>query len=74
MGEFKEIDDFPMLWTWFEEDILLEKMGYPRLHTDKEGYFLGQHLWDLLVERIGLEYLKNLRNIPAYAESLHNHH
>ncbi len=69
VGEFNEIDDFPMLWTWFEEDFLLEKMGYPRLHTDKEGYFLGQHLWDLLVERIGVEYLKNLRIFQPYAES-----
>ena len=69
IGNIKEIDDFPMLWAWFEEDALLAKMGYPRLHTDSEGFFLGQHLWDLLVERIGLEYLKNLRNIPAYSES-----
>ena len=68
IGEFKEIDDFPMLWAWFEEDALLEKMGYPRLHTDREGYFLWQYLWDLLVERIGLEYQKNLRNIPPQTE------
>ena len=47
--EFEEIDDFPMLWTWFEEDDLLEKMGYPRLHSDEQGYFKGQHLWHLLI-------------------------
>lgn len=58
IGRLFEIDDFPMLWTWFEEDVLLEKMGYPRLHSDAEGYFLGNHLWDLLIERIGLEYDK----------------
>jgi hypothetical protein len=69
VGMFAEIDDFPMLWTWFEEDALLEKMGHPRLHTDPEGYFLGQHLWDLLIERIGLEYQKKLRDIPDYAEN-----
>ena len=23
VGKFKEIDDFPMLWTWFEEDEIL---------------------------------------------------
>jgi hypothetical protein len=67
MGRFDEIDDFPMLWTWFEEDSLLEKMGHTRLHTDPDGYFLGQHLWDLLIERIGLEYQKKLRDIPEYA-------
>ena len=67
---FEEIDDFPMLWTWFEEDDLLEKMGYPRLHTDREGYFTGNHLWNLLVERICLEYQKRLRDQPDY----HQHH
>ena len=63
---FDEIDDFPMLWTWFEEDALLEKMGHPRVYTDREGYFLHQYLWDLLIERIDLEYQKKLRNIPDY--------
>jgi len=67
IGKFEEIDDFPMLWTWFEEDALLERMGYPRLHTDAEGYFLGNHLWDLLIERIGLEYQKKLRDVPDFA-------
>lgn len=66
IGKIDEIDDFPMLWTWFEEDALLERMGYARLHTDAEGYFLGQHLWDLLIERIGLEYQKRLRDIADY--------
>ncbi len=62
VAEIFEIDDFPMLWTWFEEDDLLEKMGHPRLHSDSDGYFLGQHLWDLLIERICLEYQKLLRD------------
>lgn len=67
IGKFEEIDDFPMLWTWFEEDTLLERMGHTRLHTDSDGYFLGNHLWDLLIERIGLEYQKKLRDIPGFA-------
>jgi hypothetical protein len=67
VGASLEIDDFPMLWAWFEEDALLEKMGHPRLHTDADGYFLENHLWDLLIERIGLEYQKKLRDIPAAA-------
>ena len=45
IGEFDEIDDFPMLWTWFEEDAILESMGYPRLHSDENAYFKYQHLW-----------------------------
>ena len=68
VGELDEIDDFPMLWTWFEEDALLEEMGHPRLHTDEDGYFIGNHLWDLLIERISLEYRKRLRDIPDLTE------
>jgi hypothetical protein len=66
VGEFEEIDDFPMLWTWFEEDDLLQKMGYPRLHSDEEGYFKGQHLWHLLIRRMCFEYLKKVTRIPNY--------
>ena len=66
IGDFEEIDDFPMLWTWFEEDAILEKrMDRPRMHTDAEGYFLHQYQWDLLIERISLEYDKKLRD-PDY--------
>jgi len=33
-------DDFPMLWTWFEEDAILEKkMGKPRMHSDPRDTF-----------------------------------
>lgn len=70
IGQFEEIDDFPMLWAWMEEDQLLEKMGHPRLHTDGEGYFLHQYLWDLLIERIGLEYQKRQRGIADQDRSL----
>ncbi len=65
VGIFKEIDDFPMLWTWFEEDALLERMGYPRLYTTLEGYFKQTYLWDLLIERISLEYEKLLRDFRS---------
>jgi hypothetical protein len=52
-----------MLWTWFEEDAILEKiMGKPRLHSDKDGYFLWEHLWHLLIERISMDYSKRLRD------------
>lgn len=61
IGPFDEIDDFPMLWAWYEEDDLLAQMGHPRLHTDRDGYFLYQYLWDVLIERIGLEYRKRQR-------------
>ena len=68
IGAFQEIDDFPMIWTWFEEDDLLAGMGCPRLHSDEQGLFLHQYLWDLLVERIGMEYRKKLRDQPGYEQ------
>ena len=66
VSHFEEIDDFPMLWTWFEEDRILEKMGKPRIHTTAEGYFKERYLWDLLIRRICLEYRKKVRGFPAY--------
>ena len=67
---FEEIDDFPMLWTWFEEDAILEKiMHKPRFHTDSDGYFLHHYQWNLLIERISLEYKKKLRD-KGYAENM----
>lgn len=66
VGEFEEIDDFPMLWTWFEEDEILQEMGFPRLHSDENGYFSGQHLWNLLIRRMSMDYLKKLDRVPGY--------
>jgi hypothetical protein len=66
--ELLEIDDFPMLWTWFEEDAILAELGKPRLHTDEDGYFRRQYLWNVLIRRIGLEYRKRLRDDPALHE------
>jgi hypothetical protein len=64
------LDDFPTLWTWFEEDeILSDQLGQPRLYTDHAGYFKHNYLWHLLIERISLDYGKRLRDDPAY----HNH-
>lgn len=65
IGDFDEIDDFPMLWTWFEEDSLLEKLGKSRLHTTSEGYFKERYLWDLLIERISLDYEKLMRDFDG---------
>ena len=69
IGNFDEIDDFPMLWTWLEEDEILEEMGFPRLHTDKNGYFTSINLWNLLIRRICLEYQKKLRDTVDLHES-----
>ena len=70
VGKPDVLDDFPLLWAWFEEDhILSQVLGKPRLHTDEQGYFLHTYLWHLLVQRLDLEYHKRLRDDPQY----HNH-
>ena len=69
VGDFEELDDFPMLWIWFEEDEILEQMGKPRLHTDSKGYFKYEYLWDLLIRRISLDYKKALRDQPNFHQS-----
>ena len=66
VGEFEEIDDFPILWGWFEEDRILAEMGYPRLHSDNQEYFLNQYQWDVLIRLICLAYAKKLRDNPNY--------
>ena len=66
IGNFKELDDFPVLWTWFEEDTILESMGHPRIHTDEDGYFKHLYQWDLLIRRLCLDYTKLLRDSPDY--------
>jgi hypothetical protein len=68
LGELVVLDDFPLLWAWFEEDHLLAELGHPRLHTSPEGYFLESYLWDLLIRRLGLEYEKLLREDPDLHE------
>ena len=63
------LDDFEMLWAWFEEDHILERsLGKPRLHTDSDGYFLDESLWHLLIERLSLEYRKRQRD-PLYHQT-----
>ena len=67
IGEIDVIDDFPMLWAWFEEDtILSEKFGKPRLHSDENRYFKHEYLWHLLIERINLDYQKKFSENGHY--------
>ena len=79
IGEFQEIDDFPILWERFEDDDLMEEMGQPRLLTDKEftyegktmpGYvFKGKWFWNFLIRKLNSAYAKLLRDQPWYHES-----
>ena len=70
LGNPDILDDFPMLWTWLEEDRILSRdFGQPRLYTDSDGYFKYHYFWDLLIARLGLEYQKRLRDDPHYHEN-----
>jgi len=63
------LDDFPILWSWFEEDdILSGTFGLPRLHSDEQGYFKYRELWHVLLERLSLDYAKKVRDDASYHE------
>lgn len=64
IGNIVEIDDFPMLWAWFEEDKILEEMGYPRLHSTSDNLFKYKYLWNVLIKREELEYWKKIKENP----------
>jgi hypothetical protein len=66
IGAFVEIDDFPFVWETFEIDDLLERLGQPRVFTDAKYYFTGDHLWNLFIERINLEFSKHLARDPSF--------
>jgi hypothetical protein len=78
IGAFEEIDDFPILWERFEDDDLLEKMGLPRLISDREFEYEGKKFpgcvfkekwyWNFLIRKLNLAYDKLLRDQPAYHE------
>ena len=63
------LDDFPILWSWFEEDDILSKtFGLPRLHSDEQRYFKFKELWHVLLERLSLDYAKKVRDDSSYHE------
>ncbi len=66
IGFYEVIDDFPFVWETFEIDDILTKMGQPRVFTDPDYFFLGDHVWDMFIERINLEYHKRVGVDPTY--------
>ena len=66
IARLEVLDDFPILWAWFEEDDILSRFGLPRLHSDEQGYFKFKELWHVLIERLSLEYAKKVRDDSAY--------
>lgn len=63
IGAMNTLDDFPMLWAWLEEDDLLQDVfSLPRLHSTPDHYFLRKEYWNLLIERLNIEYGKCVRD------------
>ena len=63
VGPMHVLDDFPLLWAWFEEDDLLEQIFQrPRLHSTSDGYFINDDMWHLLIRRLNLECSKWYRD------------
>jgi hypothetical protein len=69
IGAFEEIDDFPFVWETFEIDDLLERLGQPRVFTTRNYFFKGEHLWNLFIGRINLEFRKKLARDPAFTKN-----
>jgi hypothetical protein len=68
LGKMDVLDDFPLLWRWFEEDDILHQLGFEGIYTDKTGYFHEVYYWDLLVRLLNLDYSKRLRDSSTYHE------
>lgn len=66
--EFTEIDDFPFIWDWFEEDDILEKHGRERLHTRSDYYFKDEFFWNVCIEKINLAFERRRRDLPGFLE------
>ena len=76
IGEFEEIDDFPILWERFEDDDLWQKHGFPRLISDDHFVYQGQRMpgyvfkekffWHWLIEKLNLIYERKLRDRPDF--------
>lgn len=68
IGEFEELDDFPILWERFEDDDIYERHGRPRQYSDTtfthegqtyQGYvFKERFFWTFLIEKLNLLYEK----------------
>jgi hypothetical protein len=68
VGEFEEIDDFPILWERFEDDDIYERHGRPRQYTTSDYYFTEHFFWNFLIEKINLAFAKRLAADPRYLD------
>ena len=66
IGKFMEIDDFPYIWDWFEEDDILSKLGKERLHSKPDYYFKDEIFWDVCLYKINNAFQKCKRDNPGF--------
>jgi len=76
VGEFRELDDFPILWEQFEDDDLMEAMSRPRLLTEATFEYRGKRhpgysfkepwYWNFLIRKLCVQYEKLLRDDPGF--------
>jgi len=63
LGPIHILDDFPILWRWFEQDDLLENVfNLPRRFSDSDGYFHHQEYWHLLIEQLSIMAAQRIRD------------
>ncbi len=67
VGAMSVLDDFPMIWEWFEEDDLLQnEFNLPRYHSTEDHYFKTDILWHVLIRRLSLEYKRWQRDATEH--------
>ena len=72
IGDFEEIDDFPILWERFQDDNIFEMLGRKRIFTDTTYEFEGKQypgfnfredfFWNYLIEKLNQAYDKKIRD------------
>jgi hypothetical protein len=68
IGEFEELDDFPILWERFEDDDIWERLGKPRAHTTSDYYFKDHFFWNFLIEKLNLAFAEKLAADPEHTK------
>ena len=66
LGPFMVLDDFVYVWETFENDAIRTHMGMPRRDTDEALYFLDDRIWEFYIERVDLDFRKQLARSPDY--------
>jgi hypothetical protein len=79
IGEFEEIDDFPILWERYQDDNIFEKLGRGRYFTDTFFEYKGErypgftfkedYFWNFLIEKLNLIFLKKIRDDRNFHDS-----